>query len=113
MIAVWVGLGAAVGAPLRYLTDRAMQLRWSARFPAGTLSVNLLASFVLGILAGAHALHPGTAALIGTGFCGALSTWSTLAYEVVALRERLIAVAYLTFSVVAGLGLAALGWALA
>ena len=52
-------------------------------------------------------------ALVGTGFCGALSTWSTLAYETVALRERLLGAAYLAISVAAGLALAALGWVLA
>jgi CrcB protein len=115
VIALWVALGAVVGAPLRYLTDRAIQQRWTTRFPSGTLTVNLVASFVLGLLAGAHDLDPMVAALVGTGFCGALSTWSTFGYEtvrLVAVRERAIAAVYVVVSIGAGVALAALGWAL-
>jgi CrcB protein len=115
VIALWVGIGAAVGAPLRYLTDRSVQQRWSGPFPAGTLTVNLVASFVLGLLAGVHDLDATVAALVGTGFCGALSTWSTFAYEsvrLVAVRERLVAATYVGVSIAAGLVVAALGWAL-
>jgi fluoride exporter len=76
MTALLVALGAAVGAPLRYLTGRALD----ARFPWGTLTVNLLGSALLGALVGAavdgHAL-----ALLGTGFCGGLTTYSTFAVQ--------------------------------
>lgn len=116
MIALWVGLGAVVGAPLRYLTDRAMQRRFAHRLPVGTLTVNLVASLVLGVLAGVSGLDPAVAALVGTGLCGALSTWSTFAFEVVELGtrlERALAAGYLALTVVAGLAAAALGWALA
>ena len=116
MIAVWVALGAVVGAPMRYLTDRAVRRRFAGRLPLGTLLVNLVAAFVLGVLTGATDLDPRAAALLGTGFCGALSTWSTFAYEVVDLagrREQAVAAAYLAVTVLAGIGCAALGWALA
>jgi CrcB protein len=116
VIALWVGLGAVVGAPTRYLVDRAMQQRWTVRLPVGTMTVNLVASFVLGLLAGAHELSPTVAALVGTGFCGALSTWSTFGYETVrlaAVRERAIAATYAVVSIAAGIALAAAGWALA
>ncbi len=113
MIALWVALGAAVGAPTRYLTDRALQRRIRTQLPVGTLVVNLVASFVLGLVTGAGSLAPGTAALLGTGFCGALSTWSTFAYEVAELPARALALGYLVLTVAAGLALAALGYALA
>lgn len=115
MIALWVALGAALGAPTRYLTDRAVQRRYPSRLPAGTLIVNLLAALLLGLFTGAAGIAPGVAALVGTGFCGGLSTWSTFAYEVVALvglRERAVAGLYLAVSLVGGIGLAALGYAL-
>ena len=114
MIVVWVGVGAAVGAPLRYLTDRALQHRFGALLPVGTLAVNLVASFLLGLLAGVHALSPAVAALVGSGFCGALSTWSTFGFETVRLiqrRDRMVAALHLAVSVLGGVGLAALGWA--
>ncbi|MEU4547699.1 fluoride efflux transporter CrcB [Nonomuraea dietziae] len=113
--ALLVALGAAVGAPLRYLVDRLVQSRFGTLFPWGTLTVNVAGSAVLGFLA-ALAASPGVMALAGTGFCGALTTWSTLGYETVRLAEegfRLRAVANVVLSVVAGLGAAAAGAALA
>jgi CrcB protein len=108
-------LGAAVGAPLRYLADRAVQARHDTVFPWGTLTVNVAGSALLGFLA---ALPAGSAvwALAGTGFCGALTTYSTLGYETVRLVEegaRFHAAANAVASVVAGLGAAYCGAALA
>lgn len=82
-----VAAGAAVGAPLRYLTDRAVQTRHESAFPHGTLTVNLVASLVLGLVTGAAGLSTTVLALVGTGFCGALSTYSTYSYETVRLVE--------------------------
>lgn len=116
MIALMVALGAAIGAPARYLTDRAIQSRHETVFPWGTLTVNLVASLVLGILAGAAGhLSATTAALIGTGFCGALSTYSTFSFETMRLTQegaRFYAAANVTLSLVAGLGAAAFGWSI-
>jgi CrcB protein len=114
MIAVWVALGAAAGAPLRYLVDRGLRRYRDTTFPWGTFTVNLVASLVLGALvgAGAHVSGPVTA-LAGTGFCGALSTYSTFGYESQRLGvrgERVTLLAYLGLSVVLGLAAAALGW---
>jgi fluoride exporter len=50
---VWVAVGAAVGAPLRFVIDRAVQARHHTRFPWGTFTVNMIGSFVLGGLAAA------------------------------------------------------------
>lgn len=110
MTALLVVAGAAVGAPLRYLVDRAVQRRLGAAFPGGTLTVNLLACLVLGALAGAGtALPPGIPALVGTGFCGALSTYSTVGWDTVRLVEDgawRTALGYVTLSVAAGVGAA-------
>jgi CrcB protein len=112
MTVLWVALGAAVGAPLRYLTDRGVQRLHRTVFPWGTFTVNVLGSFVLGVVAGAGA-PPAVAALVGTGFCGALTTYSTFAYETFGLAERRAVgatVANLLGSVTAGLAMALLGW---
>ncbi|GGY87518.1 putative fluoride ion transporter CrcB 2 [Streptomyces geysiriensis] len=111
--------GAMVGAPLRYLTDRAVQARHGTVFPWGTFTVNVVGCLVLGTLAGA-ATHGAASAsvqlLVGTGLCGALTTYSTFSYETLRLAEngaRLLAAANVVAGVAAGLGAAFLGTALA
>lgn len=116
MTALWVAVGAAVGAPLRYLVDRAVQSRHRRRFPWGTLTVNVVGSFVLGLVtATSAALGPAWGAVLGTGFCGALTTYSTFGYETFTLLERgaaRSATANLLGSVAAGIAAAGLGWLL-
>ena len=110
--ALVVAGGAAIGAPLRYLTDRAVQTRHESAFPFGTLSVNVVASLVLGLVTGIAALSPTLLALVGTGFCGALSTYSTYSFEAVRLAEDgrwRLATLNVVVSVALGLGAAALG----
>jgi CrcB protein len=114
VIMLFVALGAAVGAPARYLTDRAVQTRHDTVFPWGTLTVNVVASFVFGVTAGA-AGHVSTnlQALVATGFCGALSTFSTFSYETMRLaqiRSTYPAFANVLVSVTAALGAVSLGW---
>lgn len=111
--------GAMVGAPLRYLTDRAVQARHDSVFPWGTFTVNVAGSSILGLLTGAAAAGAASAhvqLLIGTGLCGALSTYSTFSYETLRLTEEgagLLAVANVGGSIMAGLGAAFAGTAVA
>ncbi|GAB2621887.1 putative fluoride ion transporter CrcB 2 [Paractinoplanes abujensis] len=111
-----VALGAGVGAPLRYLVDRAVQSRHDIGFPWGTFTVNIAACAVLGLLTGASTAVPGTLAhLIGPGLCGALSTYSTFSYETVHLARtgaKVLALTNAIVSVVAGLIAAVAGQAL-
>jgi fluoride exporter len=113
---LFVALGAAIGAPLRYLTDRSLRRWHDPVFPVGTLVVNVTASLVLGLLAGLATHTPDwVATLVGSGFCGALSTYSTFSYEnqqLVVTGARRAAGLNVALSVVAGLGAAALGWVL-
>ena len=81
-----VALGATAGAAARYLTDMAVSRRRPGRFPWGTLVVNVTGSFAVGVVAGA-AFGPAWIALLGTGFCGAFTTWSTLALDAVVLAR--------------------------
>lgn len=85
-----VALAAAVGAPARYLVDSWVQERLDRAFPWGTLAVNISGSFLLGLVTGLVLYHgfPATPKLlIGTGFCGAYTTFSTFAVETVRLGE--------------------------
>ncbi|MER5885987.1 CrcB family protein [Streptomyces sp. NPDC001941] len=107
--------GAVVGAPLRFLTDRAVNARHDTGFPWGTLTVNAAGSLVLGALAGAS-VSSSAYALLGTGFCGALTTYSTFSYETLRLAEtgrRTLAAANAGVSVLVGLGAVVLGSELA
>ncbi|GAA2892547.1 putative fluoride ion transporter CrcB 2 [Actinoplanes cyaneus] len=115
MTVLFVALGAAIGAPLRYLTDRYVQARYGTGFPWGTLAVNVAGSLVLGLVLGMR-LPSGLTALIGTGFCGALTTYSTFSWETLTFArqgEQAKAFAYVLVSVLAGLGAATLGAILA
>jgi CrcB protein len=79
MTALLVALGAFVGAPLRLLVSRAVPDE------NGTLVVNVVGSLLLGLFAG---LSTEWYALLGVGFCGAFTTYSTFAVEAVTLRLR-------------------------
>jgi CrcB protein len=110
--ALLVALGAAVGAPLRYHLDRWLQRRTGALLPVGTLAVNVVGSFVLGLVVTA-VRSDDVRALLALGFCGAFTTWSTFGYETMRLAED-GARGLATLNVLATLGLglpaAALGW---
>ncbi|HEY4378603.1 MAG TPA: fluoride efflux transporter CrcB [Acidimicrobiales bacterium] len=111
MTVLLVLIGGAVGAPARYLADQAVQRRHGTTFPWGTWTVNVVGSFVLGLVVAAGSGWLVT--LAGTGFCGALTTYSTFGYETVRLAEEgetRSAVLNVVASLAAGLGAAALGW---
>jgi CrcB protein len=110
-----VVVGALVGAPLRLFASR-----WAirnGRDPArGTLVVNVAGSAALGAVLGLADVPEWVLALVGVGFCGALTTFSTFGADVVRLvDERVLgrAVAYLIATLVLGVGAAAAGYGLA
>jgi CrcB protein len=118
LTALLVVAGAVVGAPLRYLTDLLVQSRHDTVFPWGTLTVNMSGSLILGAAAGA--VSGGAPAwlftLVGTGFCGALTTFSSFGFETVRLVEDgsvLEAVLNAGVSLFIGLVACAGGWVLA
>jgi CrcB protein len=117
----WLGvaIAGALGAPTRYLVELAVSARTGRRFPWGTLLVNVTGSFALGFITGLalyHGLGARSKTIVGTGFVGAYTTYSTFAYETVDVSERAsarAASAYATVSIVAGVAAATLGLVLA
>ncbi len=111
--------GGALGAILRYLIDRRIQRWHDSPFPWGTLTVNITGSLILAVLTGAALFgHPATLlhAGLGTGLCGALTTYSTLSYETIRLAtggSRAYALANIATNILAGLGTTTLGLLLA
>ena len=119
MTVLLVALGAAVGAPLRYFTDRTVQARHDSVFPWGTLTVNVVGSLLLGLVLGGAAaggISPAIVAGVGVGFCGALTTYSTFGFETVRLAEQgsvLYGFGNIIVSLAAGLAAAWLGLTIA
>ena len=119
MLILGLALAGAVGAPARYLVDAYLLRRTRGGFPLGTLVVNVSGSLVLGFITGLalyHAFPATPKTILGTGFCGAYTTFSTFAYETVRLveaRRLTSARAYLVASLILPAFAAAAGWALA
>lgn len=118
MILALVMLGAAIGAPSRWLLDQRIQASHASAFPWGTFTINVSGSLLLGFLLGAAELGQGTAqltALVGTGFCGGFTTFSTFGYETIRLTEAgsvLVATVNVLASLALGLLAAVVGWQL-
>ncbi|WP_442978258.1 fluoride efflux transporter CrcB [Salarchaeum sp. III] len=79
-----VGAGGALGALARYYVGVLVP---ETEFPRSTLAVNVLGSFALGLVTFANAGETWML-LLGTGACGAFTTFSSFAYETVRLAER-------------------------
>jgi CrcB protein len=83
-------VAGAVGAPARYLLDSVVQEHTEGAFPWGTLVVNMTGSLVMGLMTGAalyHVFPEAPKIWLGTGFCGAYTTFSTFTFETIGLLE--------------------------
>jgi len=114
-----VALAGSAGASCRYLLDRWVARRTRGRVPWGILVVNVSGSLLLGVVVGA-ALYRGFSdtprVILGTGFCGAYTTFSTFSFDTVRLLEEgagAEAFANVALSLVAGLAAAGAGLAVA
>lgn len=106
------GLGGFVGTCMRFLTGKLCNLLVVGTFPLGTFAVNIVGSFIIGLLFGAaertHAITPAISALLITGFCGGFTTFSSFADDIYLLLQNRH---YLTLAIYAG-GTIVLGIAL-
>ncbi|WP_454149561.1 fluoride efflux transporter CrcB [Microbacterium lacticum] len=81
-------VGGGIGAGARYLLDGAIIRGRKDAFPLGILVVNIVGSFLLGLLTGVPQVSPAWLAIIGTGVLGGFTTFSTVAVETVLLAQR-------------------------
>ena len=104
-----VALGAGVGASVRYVIDYYVKQRRRSLIPFETLGINILGSFILGLVINSEGNLP---LLMGTGFAGAFTTWSTLSAEQHSLlkdRHYSKATIYLIATLILGISAAAFG----
>lgn len=116
---IWIiGIGGSVGAAARYFLGEWIiaHLKEGTSFPFGTWIINILGSVFLGFLANGYVngqLSEWIWYLIGVGFCGAFTTFSTFGYETIRLIHKgriVIAVQYVSLSVLVGIGAAFVGF---
>jgi CrcB protein len=114
-----VALGGALGASGRYVLSSTLQALLGEGFPWGTLGVNLLGSFLLGLLFAAvqrEAIPPEFQALLAVGVLGSFTTFSTFSLETLSLLQEGAwgrALIYAFGSLLLGLAGVALGVSLA
>jgi len=111
---VWVALAGAAGAVARLVVDGHVLTRTGGRLPWGTALINISGAFVLGLIAGVAPCHA-LALIVGTGFLGAYTTFSTWMLETLLLGESgrtNAAVTNVVGQLVVGLAAAALGFGL-
>ncbi|BBY28930.1 fluoride efflux transporter CrcB [Mycolicibacterium sediminis] len=119
MIALLTFLAGAVGAVTRFGLDSAVKRRWQSPFPWATVAINVSGSLLLGVLAGIVLFDGGSPVwqtVIGTGFCGGYTTFSTASFETVRLVQqgrRLMALVNATVSLLLAVAACAAGLALA
>jgi CrcB protein len=109
-----VGAVGALGAYARFQVGAAITARRPSAFPFGTFVVNLTGGFLLGLLIGLG-VDADARLVLGTGFLGAYTTFSTWMVETQRLGEDgewLIMALYLLGSMVGGLTVAGAGWLL-
>ena len=101
---LFIALGGASGAVARYLVSNWAHALWEGRWPVGTLLVNMLGSFLIGVvfvLIERQIMHPDWRSVLMVGFLGAFTTFSTFSLETIALLEEghvLQAAAYMVVS---------------
>lgn len=91
MIALWVVLAGSAGAVSRFVLDGVIRSRLKTEFPYATVVINVVGSAILGVVAGLVTFRSApeqVQAIVGVGFCGGFTTFSTASVETVRLLER-------------------------
>jgi CrcB protein len=91
MIAILISLFGGIGASTRFIADGLLRSVFGRRFPWATMIINVIGSFILGVVVGIAIAHPETRNLeliIGTGFCGGFTTFSTAIFESIRLLQE-------------------------
>ncbi|WP_158867486.1 fluoride efflux transporter CrcB [Leifsonia sp. AG29] len=91
LLVLGVAAAGGIGAVTRLVLDGVMRARIRLNFPLGTTVINVTGSFLLGLVTGlalAHGLPPEWRAVLGTGFLGGYTTFSTASYESVRLAQQ-------------------------
>ncbi len=107
-----IGIGGVFGAIARYLCGKLVDRLWPVAFPLGTLLINVVGSFLLGLvvaLNGKGLVGDLFRMSVGVGFLGAFTTFSTFGYETMILTEdgqNFKAMFYAVASIVLGIALA-------
>lgn len=106
-----VGLGGLLGSVSRYMLSSVIQSHTHQGFPFGTLAVNIIGCFLIGLLIGFSLNKPGmlsdnTRLFLSTGFCGGFTTFSAYSAEAFTLLDKgdiYLAILYIGISILAGL----------
>ena len=119
MLFLIVFIGAGIGGALRHGVNVLATRQFGLGFPYGTLIVNILGSFVMGLFAGYFAFRPGVPQhlrlFLTTGLLGGFTTFSSFSLDTALLVERHsygLAAGYVVGSVAAGLSALFFGLAL-
>lgn len=86
-----VSVAGGIGAATRFVLDTSIRRRTGGRFPIGTMIINVSGSFLLGLLTGlvlSLAVSESWRAILGTGFLGGYTTFSTASFETVRLAQQ-------------------------
>jgi CrcB protein len=113
-----IGLGGFIGSILRYVVGKSVDEKFSSAFPWGTLTVNVVGSFIIGLIYTLILRKIGITEnwrlFLGVGFCGGFTTFSAFAWENVNLLDQKLvgtSLLYISTSIVIGLlAIVAGGW---
>jgi fluoride exporter len=89
---ILIGIGSCIGGIFRYLTQQYVQKYYPSSIPLGTLSVNVIGCFLIGIIYAladrGNILSPAMRLFLATGLCGGYTTFSSFAYENISLMRE-------------------------